>query len=35
MANKSKQPAKAQTKSSAKNVTPMKKVGQANKSGRK
>ena len=35
MANKSKQPAKAQSKSSVKNVAPMKKVGQAKKSGRK
>ena len=35
MANKSKQPANTQTKSSTKNAVPMKKVGQAKKSGRK
>jgi len=35
MANKSKKPAQAQTKSSSKNIAPMKKVGQAKKSGRK
>lgn len=35
MANKSKQPAKAQSKSSAKAAAPQKKVGQAKKSGRK
>jgi|TARA_R100001460_G_scaffold12677_4_gene28952 hypothetical protein len=35
MANKFKQPAVNQTKSSAKNAAPAKKVGQAKKSGRK
>lgn len=35
MANKFKQPAVSQSKSSTKNSAPMKKVGQAKKSGRK
>lgn len=35
MANKSKKPAKAQSKSSAKAVAPQKKAGKAKKSGRK
>jgi|GEM_PF-675899 hypothetical protein len=35
MANKFKQPAQAQTKSSAKNAAPQKKVGQAKKGGKK